>query len=524
MSSAFATFRQPGWNQRFTLIILAIFAIGGIALIADITDVGPWAFSDSSAYLATAENIADGRGPVLQNSHGEYELLPLHPPLYPMVVSLPMMLGAGALQSTRWLNAILFGLTIFLAGWSTFHFTHSFWLSISASGLFLATYEPVRAYSGAMAEGLFLFLGFTGLFVLARSINAKKLIVWNQIAAGVLIGLAILTRYAGLAFLGIGVVTLMIFSTGKFISRLRQVLAFLVPGVMVPALWLVPVYLKTHTFGDRQIGDLVNIWPKIPNYFEAFFETIGTMLPYFNRGNHLISPVGKLIVGAIFAIVLIVVPIIILSRRKQAMNENGLLAWGFTLLGFITAYVALHLGAYLIAVTQPDVDGRLLLPIYLAAVMLLPVGFSFWGRLLRKEWVTGVVFLALALVTVWYFHGKMKNYLFDMHHYGDGYTSKRWNENPIFDQVRTLDSFKTLGSYDAGLILFYTGRYPEVLVQYRDQDANTLDLSADQGLVLFTLNGEHLLGADGYDNFVLRASELYEVVYRDNEGIVFQSR
>ncbi|HWR66745.1 MAG TPA: hypothetical protein VN364_11570 [Bellilinea sp.] len=514
---------KPGLSQRLTFIVLLILAICGLVLIGYATEVGPWAYSDSAAYLATAQNIADGRGPVLQNSRGEYELIPLHTPLYPVAVSLPMALGVSPLQSSRWLNAILFGLTIFLAGWSTFSFTRSFWLSTTAAGLILASFEPVRAFSGAMSEGLFLFLGLASLFVLARSVTEEGLPSWMPMLSGVLCGLAILTRYTGLVLLVVGVFILALFTPGRLRARLRPILAFSIPGILLPGLWLVPVFLRTHSFADRQIGGLNNIVPNISAYFQAFFSTLGSWLPFIYRGNQIISPSQKLIIGALVLILLAVIPIILLRRRKDALNQHGLLAWGATLLGFTAGYIALHLGAFVTAVTQPDVNGRLLVPIYLSGILMLPIIFTYSGRLIRRQRISNLVFVGLALLTVWYFHGKMQLYLYDMHHFGDGYTSKRWNENPIFSEIAALETAYPLASNDPGIILFYTSRFPDQLRLTADQKTYLLDLPETQGLVLFKLKGEEMIGA-AYESLVTSARERYQVVYEDNEGIFFLPR
>lgn len=523
LKTLFASKSITEWSQRLTFIVLLIMAVCGVVLIGYITEVGPWAYSDSAAYLATAQNIADGRGPVLQNNRGEYELLPLHPPLYPLAVSLPMALGVSALQSSRWLNAILFGLTIFLAGWSTFTFTRSFWLSAAVSGLFLATYEPVRAFSGAMTEGLFLFLGLASLALLSWSVTGKNISKWIPLIAGVLCSLAILTRYTGLVLLVVGVVILALFTSGGLKTRVRSILVFTIPGIFLPGLWLVPVFLSTQSFADRQIGGLTHFVPKVNAYFQAFFNTLGSWLPFFYRGNHIISPSLKLIIGGAVAILLAVVPILLLRRSKGALNEHGLLAWGATLLSFTIGYIILHLGAYVFAVTQPDVDGRLLVPIYLSGILFLPVMFTYAGRLIHRPWFTNMVVTGLALLTIWYFHGKMQLYIYDMHHFGDGYTSKRWNENPIFDQIAALETINPLASNDPGLILFYTGSFPDQLKLAADQKTYLLDLPEDYGVVLFKLKGEEMIGS-AYDSVVTSARERFQVVYEDNEGIVFLPR
>ncbi len=514
---------KPIWLHRIAVLLLIILAVGGAALILYATEIGPWAYSDSTAYLVTAKNINEGRGIVLQNPEGEFELIPLHPPLFPLAVSLPMAFGVSALQSSRWLNAILFGLTIFLAGWSTFTFTRSYWLAGGAVSLILLSYSPVRAYSGAMSEGLFLFLAFSSLFLLAYALTGKIHSIHWIVLSGVLSGLAILARYTGLALLVVGPFMILVCGSPVIKSRLKQILAFLAPGLFFPALWVVPLFLSTHTFGNRPVGDLTNILPKFRQYFQSFMDVVGSWLPFFYRGNHILSPTWKLILAGTIGIGVIIAAYVVLRRRKQMLNENGLLTWGLTLLVFIAAYIALHLGAYTSASTQPDVDERLLLPIFIASALLLPVVFAFTSRLIKPHWLGGIAFVALALITVWYFHAKLQDYLFLMNHYGVGYTSKRWNENPIFDQIMDLDENQPLSSNVPGLVLFYTGRFPDNIERSTMPKSYDMDLPADHGLVLFNLEGQQALGS-AYDSVVATARERYRIYYEDNEGTIFLPR
>ncbi len=268
-----------------------------------------------------------------------------------------------------------------------------FWLSAAAAGLILATYEPVRAFSGAMSEGMFLFFGLAGLFVLARSVTENRPPRWMPLLSGVLCGLAILTRYTGLVLLAVGIVILALFAHGGLKTRLRSILAFAIPGILLPGLWLVPVFLSTRSFANRQIGELTNFVPTISVYFQAFFDTIGNWLPFFYRGNHIVSPGLKLVLGGLVVLLLAVIPILSLRRRKESLNQHGLLAWGATLLGFMVGYIVLHLAAFVTAATQPDVDGRLLLPIYLAGTLFLPVIFTYVGKVINRRWISNLVFV-----------------------------------------------------------------------------------------------------------------------------------
>lgn len=511
------------WSARITITLLVILSIGGIVLIFYATEVGPWAYSDSAAYITTARNIAAGRGIVLQDPNNVYTLLPFHAPLYPIMLSLPITLGIDGLQASRWLNAILFGLTIFLAGWATFRFTRSFWISIGAAGLLMLSYEPILAFSGVMSEGLFIFWGFLSLVMVATAIHGTNHQNRYMVIAGVAAGLAILSRYPGLAVLAAGFLAIVVLVKGDLKVRLKKAMIFAIPAVILAALWLVPVYISTRTFGSRQIAETAGIADQIRHYFAAFMDVIGSWLPFYYRGNHIITPSQKLFAGIALLIILFMISARKIRKNNQRFNENGLLTWGFVLFSFCFAYVGVHLATFITAVDKPDVNGRLLLPIFIAGVLLAAVSAAFISRTIPKRWIGGLVFAALAVTTVWYFHSKVEWFLFEMHHYGQGFTSKRWNENPIFENISSLDESMPLYSNDPALILFYTQRYPRDLGL--DPVQMTYDLDKPDGAALILIKGiaKRDIG-EAYDSLLQAAGDKYEIIFDDNEGVIYIPR
>ncbi|MHB1339360.1 MAG: ArnT family glycosyltransferase [Bellilinea sp.] len=511
------------WNKRLTLVVLGLISIGGVAFVLYITDIAPWAYSDSAAYITTARNIAAGRGIVLQDSNNVYTLLPLHAPLYPLTLSLPILMGMDALQASRWLNAILFGLTISQAGLATFRFTRSFWLAVSVAGLILFSYEPIVAFTGAMAEGLFIFFGLLSLVLVATAIHKtshqNRILVFGGIAAG----LAILSRYTGLSVLAAGFLAVFLLVKGNFGHKLMKALIFAVPGGVLAGFWLLPVYLSTRTFGSRQIGEISGVTDKISIYFNGFMEVIGGWLPFYYRGNHIITPTQKLIIAFVFMMVLFVIAARKIHKRDQPYNENGLITWGLVLASFCIAYIGLHLTTFVTAAAQPDINGRLLLPIFIAGVLLAAAAVSFINRALPKAWLGGATFLLLTLVTLWYFHGKVETFVFEMHNYGQGYTSHRWNENPIFENITSLRDAPPLYSNNPALVLLYTERFPKELTLDSSQTAYDLDISEGAALILFNDITQRDLG-EAYDGFLTSVMSRYQISYQNPEGFVFVPR
>ena len=367
------------WKSRLVLFLLIALAITGAVLLLYTTEIAPWAYSDSAAYLTTAKNIAAGRGIVLQNPSGQYDLLPRHPPLYPLAISLPMLFGAGALQAARWLNVILFAATIFLVGWMMFTSTGSFWLAISVAALILYTYEPLRALSGVMSEGLFIFLVFASLYTLNIGLKPGYESRLPLILSGIAAGLSILTRYIGLFMLPVGIISILIIARGDFRGRLKKTLGFILPAIVLPLLWFVPVFLSSKTLGNWHWIAPQNIPSVLVNYGESLFNTIGSWLPFFYRGNHIIPPAMKLVIGLGGIIGMATVGLILALRRKRPIVEAKSFGLTVILTTFIAVYLTIHIATYLFASTQPDANGRLFLPVYITSILLLAIIFKSVG-------------------------------------------------------------------------------------------------------------------------------------------------
>jgi len=516
------TSSRPFWNRpdQISILALVLLSIAGIILILYITDIGPWAYSDSAAYLTTAKNIAAGRGVVLQDSNGVFSLLPLHAPLYPLVVSLPTAFGADVLQASRWINAFLFGLTIFLTGWISWHVSRSFWITLSTAGLILFGLEPVQAFSGAMSEGLFISFGLLSLVLIALAVEKPNHQVLLLIGAGLAAGLSTLARYTGLAVLVAGGTSVFILTNKRFIQRLKNATIFAIPGMILSALWLIPVYRATQTFASRPVGAMAGLSEKIDLYFKTFMEVIGGWLPFFNRGNHIFPPTQKIILAwlALAGLVFFVWKKRLRIGPGKFSSRNPVnLLWIVGL--FCITYVLLHLGAFVTADTQPDINGRLLLPIYFGGI-LLAASFAAYIRLvLTRKRIASLTFAGLAILTLWYHHGQVQNYVFEMHNYGYGYASKRWQGNPLFEEIKSLDPSVPLYSNNSALVLFYTERFPKSLQPDVEAEIYPLQDAQDAALIFFNDIGESDLPGS-YDQYVQDLEQQYSVAFENDQGTV----
>src|SRR4030042_4269134 len=167
-------------NRKFpikdwvTYISIFLISILGSLIIIYSTKWGPWLFSDSTEYIVTAKNLITGHGLGLYGPSGAFHPLSLHPPFYSLLLSFFGLFGADLVITARWLDAILFGLTILVVGVSLYTFTKSSWLSIGGSFLLFGMPALVDIFSGALSEPLFIFTGLAGIFLIMLYIKNNR--------------------------------------------------------------------------------------------------------------------------------------------------------------------------------------------------------------------------------------------------------------------------------------------------------------------------------------------------------------
>ncbi len=165
------------------IVILVAGFCAGLGLILYTTAIAPWVYSDLTAYLLSARNMADGMGLVLQTPAGTYEPLIWYPPLFSTIISILISFGAEMVQAARWINAGIFGAFISLGAYITWYFSRSKILSMGFIILVLLSPGLLQVYSGAISEPIFIFNTLAALFlcvVASNKINGNKYWLWRE--------------------------------------------------------------------------------------------------------------------------------------------------------------------------------------------------------------------------------------------------------------------------------------------------------------------------------------------------------
>ena len=467
-----------------TIILLSI--LGGLIDIYA-TANGPWGYNDPVEYIATAHSLNAGQGLGYVQGHGRFSPIRIHPPFYSVVLAGIGLFKANLIVASRWLNIIAFVACIFIAGWIFYRYSRAPAMGIITSALLLAFPQMNWMFSSAYSEPLFIFLILSGGWLLVAYLHKRR--VPLLIASAVVIGLIPATRYAGIAMVGAGTLTVLLCTSGKLGLRIRKALVFGLISSLPVGVWLIWTYFSSaHSLGGRSIGlDWNGLAAQFKTFRGLFIDTIGRWVPFQNSRLALTYRLRFILAGAglVGTLALSIVAILRLRKKEQTeADRSDLPIFSYFGLSAIFFVVVLLL-TYLFTRPTIDIDNRMLLPFFVCSVMTLFGAFALWQAAWSPDGKVAVlktggsrglqsvfrpvaatqgwklVFQILAVLVAaaclaWYIP-QAKN-MVTFYHKGDGLTAYRWGQSTLMQAVSALPQAQPVISNDWQLLLLWTGR------------------------------------------------------------------
>ena len=486
-------------QHKRMLLILLLFALFAGAAIGLTTRWGPWAYSDGVGYIANARNLSAGHGLGLFRASGRFVVTSHQPPLYILVLAGPSLFGIDPLPTARYLGISSFSVLVFLVGYFSFRLTRNSLLAIAVSAVMLTSPYLIDLYAGAMSEGLFILLSTTAILFYAYGVNRER---DNLIyLAAALLGLASITRYAGIGFL-IALTLTPLFLKGKtfrhklFVTGISLFIA-IIPLAMWN-LWLgsqasaEPV--RSYSF---ELGRLVTYWRSVR---AAMIDSIWESFPFLSK--YLLDSY-QIRFFILAGLAIIFASMILLGYRRNKVKGDEVEA-GFWLtiipLAFVFSYSLTLIAAFIFSNPQPDFDLRTLSPA-MGLVYISLVSCCFWvisfinHRSLKLLYITPLILLTIGNVL-------QSRWLIDEYHtHGRGYTSQGWQDSMLLEQLGEYAWEIPIITNDSIAILLYHDRYaydliPAILreedvelVRFGDQGGEELnDIFREKGALLVVFN------------------------------------
>ena len=341
--------------DRFTLLTIAIAALGA-ALVLGHVIFGVILSADSAHYIATARNLLAGEG--LFRFDGR--LFTQWPPLYPLLLAAASLGIFDPLDVAGPLNAVIFGLTVFVVGWYLRQRLESRFLAAWGC-LATALAVPLSHWSSrALSDSLFILLATLALVWTDRFLTDGRLrtLVW----AAAFSALAWQTRYIGVAVPAL-VGLVLLFQPGTSLApRVRRVTTYSLIVAAPMGLWLLRNFLT--------IGEFTAHSPPRDYPVSMVLQDIVDILESWTHWTQINIAVAVL------------VPLVyILCRRGSGGDWRPFWLFGGFALTYLILFIlsiSLLVGIYL----EGGIDERLLVPIY---IPLLVAGVFALDRVLHHE-------------------------------------------------------------------------------------------------------------------------------------------
>jgi len=187
-------------------------------------------FPDSLTYIESARWFAVGQGLSLGEA-GSLKPMTHFPPLYPVALAAGTMIGEAPERTAGLLHPVCLGLTLFFLGCLVFRLGGSVAVAVTAQGFAAVSWDVLSAHLVLLSEPLFLALSFGAIYLLTE--HQRKDSPPYLICAAVLLGLASLTRFAGLGIaFGAGV-----YFAWSSRHRIRDTAIVLLGGVAPILVW-----------------------------------------------------------------------------------------------------------------------------------------------------------------------------------------------------------------------------------------------------------------------------------------------
>ncbi|MGA9398013.1 MAG: hypothetical protein WBV22_07110 [Anaerolineaceae bacterium] len=447
------------------LVIVAIALIGFVNVLFA-TRGGIGAQSDSAFYVGVARNLAAGHGLGLTRPFTGFEFFSIFPPLYSLILAGLAASGFDLIEAARWMNALLFGLTISLAGGFFIWRWKSSFAGTLVAALIAFSPSMIAAHAWLLSEPLYYFLGTISLLALIIFLTGQRW-TWLVLSACAA-ALAALDRYAGLALVICGLITLLFQPSSGITVRIKRLVVFGLISLVPTGIWLWVARIQSSTIAGRELFTPDQIVPRLVKLIGPLKQTIISWVPFSDVLPFISDPHHYKPFWIIAILVVISLAILLLAAIRRG-NKNGILiASPVYMLCVFCLFMACHLlvfaGATLFLSSSPAAGDRNFAPLLFSFYFLLSASMVIILRTFQDHKRIRITTVVIAVILI---GGSMVQGVKTVAAYpadGLGYNTRSERQSPIYDAIRKLPEDLLIVCNNPNVILFHTNRgtYPIV--------------------------------------------------------------
>ena len=444
-----------------SFLSLILLVVIGIMLVLRATPDGLSLSDDSIAYVAGARSMLAGQG-YREAWLASNQPVTHFPPAFSSVLAFLGMFDIDPLRGARLVNALLFGLNAGLLGILAWRMTPSLSAGLVIAALFILNSEILQVHAVAMSEPLFIFLCLLSLWMFDLYFERHNHWLWLALC-GTFVGMAYLTRYAGIALVATFIVALVILRD-SWRTRLTSIGIFL--ASVLP--WIVGWAIRNSLIAENATNRAL-VWHPITaenirigvRVFADLLIPVEAWRRVLIRQPGVIETMIILVLGA----VLIWVSLKAwkyFSEPQQESMEDRIDAGSREIIPFTTGMLLFsYLASIVAAMTMFDAATkfklRILSPAFVCLLILL-VYLGIWFRNKRRVTVILVTFILLCFAFY-----KQFITVNEWSKGGLGYASFQWYDSQAMAFLRELPEDVKIYTNEPGAVYLYVGRGTYVL-------------------------------------------------------------
>ena len=474
-------------GRLWVYVSLTALALIGTAVICISTRLGPGVGGDATIYLTSASNFVKGNGLGIFDAAGGFRLLPYFPPFFPLTLAFFIWTGIEPLQAAWWLNTILFALSIWLAGFLVLRAGAGGIIAVLTTALAAASPVLIPVYSWAMAEPLAIFLGLAGMGLTLRYLRRSGA-AGLMLAAGLVGGLSVLTRYSMGAFLAAGAVAILLLSSACWRTRLLRTISYIFTGMLPVVFWMMYDLTQTDAVSSRSMESTAGMLTRLSSLWSPLREVFLFWLvpeswissPSYSEFLNNVLLTG-LVLGLVFALGWAVW---VWLKKGTLDSQDSLLQFSVLLVLVILAYMTVVGLVYVTTYPPITIGTRMFSPLHVTVILFLAV---FTGLVRRtpgrfSHWTGRLLIAGLVMLTFWW-GWRSARIVTQNAQEGMGFNALSWQHSDTIQALKSLRADIRLVTNEEMAVYYLTGRNAYPLAEiYTDKPLETFNRYGDENL------------------------------------------